>query len=228
MTAFRAQTKPQIGDDKRMITTGGIYGIKNYEDENFYYIGKTKNNFYIRWGQHITGIQKGLTAKPGLYWYEFEKDNIDKIDFTILYDCRYAPLESDKDLLELENEFIQEYQPKYNIRGRVSEYNEDKRKRILIDFFKDKDGILLDREMKEKYTQELKELGLRNKDSEKRFTFTTVRKYCEEFNICSFIEAKANKKDCQVNSKIEYRKNYLRIKLALAEGKEGAPQNEND
>ena len=158
-----------------MITTGGIYGIKNYGDENFYYIGKTKNNFYIRWAQHITGIQKGLTTKPGLYWYEFEKDNVDKIDFTILYDCRRAPLESDKDLLELENKFIQEYQPKYNIRGRVSEYNEDKRKRILTDFFKDKDGILLDRKMKEKYTQELKELGLRNKDSEKRFTFTTIK-----------------------------------------------------
>ncbi len=71
-----------------MITTGGIYGIKNYGDENFYYIGKTKNNFYIRWGQHITGIQRGLTTKPGLYWYEFEKDNIDKIDFTVtIYDA---------------------------------------------------------------------------------------------------------------------------------------------
>lgn len=211
-----------------MITTGGIYGIKNYGDENFYYIGKTKNSFYIRWAQHITGIQKGLTTKPGLYWYEFEKNNIDKIDFTILYDCRYSPLESDKDLLELENKFIQKYQPKYNIRGRVSEYNEDKRKRILTDFFKDKDGILLNREMKEKYTQELKERGLSDKANRKGFTFTAVRKYCEELNICSFIKAKANKKDCQANSKIEYRKNYLRIKLVSTEEKEGAPQNEND
>lgn len=220
--------KAGAGDDKRMITTGGIYGIKNYGDENFYYIGKTKNNFYIRWGQHITGIQKGLTTKPGLYWYEFEKDNIDKIDFTILYDCRRAPLENDKDLLELENEFIQKYQPKYNIRGRVKEYNEDKRKRILTDFFKDKDGLLLNREMKERYTQELKERGLSDKANRKGFTFTTVKKYCEELNICSFIEAKANKKDCQTNSKIEYRKNYLRIKLTPTKEKEGGPQNEND
>ena len=51
--------------------------------------------------------------------FEFKKENIDRIDFTILYDCRRAPLENDKDLLELENKFIQEYQPKYNIRGRV-------------------------------------------------------------------------------------------------------------
>ena len=211
-----------------MIATGGIYGIKNYGDENFYYIGKTKNNFYIRWGQHITGIQKGLTTKPGLYWYKFEKDNVDKIDFIILYDCRYSPLESDKDLLGLENKFIQEYQPKYNIRGRVSEYNEDKRKKILTDFFKDKDGTLLNKEMKEKYTQELKERGLSDKANRKGFTFTAVRKYCEELNICSFIKAKANKKDCQANSKIEYRKNYLRIKLTHTKEKEGGPQNENN
>ena len=211
-----------------MITTGGIYGIKNYGDENFYYIGKTKNNFYARWGQHIAGIQKGLTTKPGLYWYEFEKDNIDRIDFIILYDCRRSPLENDKDLLELENKFIQEYQPKYNIRGRVKEYNEDKRKRILTDFFKDKDGLLLNREMKERYTQELKELGLRNKDSEKRFTFTTVKKYCEELNVCSFVEAKANRKDCKLNPEIQYRKNYLRVELVPTKEKEGGPQNENN
>ena len=42
------------------------------------------------------------------------------------------------------------------------------------------------------------------------------------------LEAKANKKDCQANSKIEYRKNYLRVKLIPAEEKEGVPQNENN
>lgn len=213
---------------EKMITTGGIYGIKNYGDDNFYYIGKTKNNFYVRWGQHITGIQKELTTKPGLYWYEFEKDNIDKIDFTILYDCRRAPLENDKVLLELENEFIPKYQPKYNIRGRVKEYNEDKRKRILTDFFKDKDGLLLNREMKEKYAQELKELGLINKKYEKNFTFPTVKKYCEEFNICEFKRFKAGKKDCQNNSELEYGKEYLKIKLVPTKEKEGGPQNENN
>ena len=54
-----------------MITTGGIYGIKNYGDENFYYIGKTKNIFYIRWGQHINGISRGSTELP---WYGAEKE----------------------------------------------------------------------------------------------------------------------------------------------------------
>ena len=217
--------KAGAGDDKRMITTGGVYGIKNYGDENFYYIGKTKNNFYVRWGQHITGISRGSTELP---WYDTEKENIDKIDFTILYDCRRAPLESEKDLLELENEFISKYQPKYNIKKKIKKKNEDKRKRILTDFFKDKNGVLLNREMKERYTQELKELGLINKDSEKRFTFTTVKKYCEELNVCSFIDVKANKKDCQVNPEIKYRKNYLRIRLVPTKEKEGGPQNENN
>ena len=55
-----------------------------------------------------------------------------------------------------------------------------------------------------------------------------IKKYCEELNICSFIKAKANKKDCQANSKIEYRKNYLRIKLTHTKEKEGGPQNENN
>ena len=193
-----------------MITTGGIYGIKNYGDENFYYIGKTKNNFYARWGQHIAGISRGSTELP---WYSAEKENIDKIDFTILYDCRKTPIESDRDLLNLENAFIQKYQPKYNIRGRVKEYNEDKRKKILTDFFKDKDGILLTNNLREEFCNELKELGLYDKDYRKTFTFDYIIKRCREYGICEFKTAKANKKDCELNNEIEYRKKYLKIKL---------------
>ena len=35
----------------------------------------------------------------------------------------------------------------------------------------------------------------------------------KEFNICSFTEANANKKDCELNTEIQYRKKYLRVKL---------------
>ena len=90
---------------------------------------------------------------------------------------------------------------------------EDRRKDILTEFFKDKDGVLLTARMKEEWLKELKELGLRNKDNETRFTFTTIKKYCEELNICSFTEANANKKDCELNAEIQYRKKYLRVKL---------------
>lgn len=193
-----------------MITTGGIYGIKNYGDENFYYIGKTKNNFYARWGQHIAGISRDSAELP---WYGAEKENVDKIDFTILYDCRKTPIESDKDLLELENKFIQKYQPKYNIRGRVKEYNDDKRKKILIDFFKDKDGILLTNNLREKFCNELKELGFCDKNYRKTFTFDYIIKRCREYEICEFRTASANKKDCKNNPELEYRKKYLRIVL---------------
>ena len=98
----------------------------------------------------------------------------------------------------------------------------------MTDFFKDKDGLLLNREMKERYTQELKELGLSDKAGRKSFTFTAIKKYCEELKVCSFIEANANKKDCKLNAEIQYRKKYLRVKLVPIKEKEGEPQNENN
>ena len=82
--------------------------------------------------------------------------------------------------------------------------------------------------MKERYTQELKELGLSDKAGRKSFTFTAIKKYCEELNVCSFIKAKANKKDCKLNPEIQYRKNYLRVELIPTEEKEGEPQNEDN
>ena len=83
----------------------------------------------------------------------------------------------------------------------------------MIDFFKDKEGILLSKEIKEKYTQELKKLGLINKYYERDFNFATIKKYCEEYEICDFKTANANKKDCKNNPELEYRKKYLRIVL---------------
>ena len=177
-----------------MITTGGIYGIKNYGDDNFYYIGKTKNNFYIRWGQHITGIQKGLTTKPGLYWYEFEKGNIDRIDFTILYDCRRSPLESDKDLLELEKKFIQEYQPKYNISGRSKEYNEEKRERLIRKIVKEFSGKPLRGEIQKDFIQRFIDYNIRDNSRRKVETFTRACNIIREVGI-KIEERQANQKD---------------------------------
>ena len=135
-----------------MITTGGIYGIKNYGDENFYYIGKTKNIFYIRWGQHINGILRNSMELP---WYDIEKENIDKIDFIILYDCRKMPVENDNELLELEKKFIREYQPKYNISGRSKEYNEEKRERLIRKIVKEFSGKPLRGEIQKDFIQRL-------------------------------------------------------------------------
>ena len=177
-----------------MITTGGIYGIKNYGDENFYYIGKTKNNFYIRWGQHITGIQKGLTTKPGLYWYEFEKDNIDKIDFTILYDCRKMPVENDTELLELEKKFIQEYQPKYNISGRSKEYNEEKRERLIRKIVKEFSGKPLRGEIQKDFIQRFIDYNIRDNSRRKVETFTRACNIIRKVGI-KIEERQANQKD---------------------------------
>ena len=55
--------------------------------------------------------------------------------------------------------------------------------------------------------------GLYKHNLSVNFYFTTIKKYCEELNICSFTEANANKKDCELNTEIQYRKKYLRVKL---------------
>ena len=67
--------------------------------------------------------------------------------------------------------------------------------------------------MKEEWKKELKDLRKKNKDNVPCFTLKKKKKYCEELNICSFVEANANKKDCELNAEIQYRKKYLRVKL---------------
>lgn len=174
-----------------MITTGGIYGIKNYGDKNFYYIGKTKNNFYARWGQHVAGISRGSAELP---WYYAEKENIDKVDFTILYDCRETPLENEKDLLELEKKFIQEYQPKYNISGRSKEYNKEKRERLVRKIAEEFSGKPLKGKIQEDFIQRFIEYNLRDESRRRVETFTKACNMIKEAGI-KIKERQANQKD---------------------------------
>lgn len=174
-----------------MITTGGIYGIKNYGDENFYYIGKTKNNFYVRWGQHMTGISRGSIELP---WYGAEKENIDKIDFTILYDCRKMPVENDTELLELEKKFIREYQPKYNISGRSKEHNEEKRERLIRKIVKEFSGKPLKGEIQKDFIQRFIDYNIRDNSRRKVETFTRACNIIREVGI-KIEERQANQKD---------------------------------
>ena len=90
---------------------------------------------------------------------------------------------------------------------------EDRRKDILTEFFKDKDGVLLTEQLKEEWLAELKEMGLSDKADRKGYTFDFIIKYCRENNICEFKKVKANKKDCEKNNNLIYRKTYLKIVL---------------
>lgn len=64
---------------------------------------------------------------------------------------------------------------------------EDKRKDILTEFFKDKDGVLLTEQLKEEWTNEL--------------------------GVCEFKRKVAGKKDCKDNSTLIYKKEYLQINM---------------
>ena len=157
-----------------MITTGGIYGIKNYGDENFYYIGKTKNIFQIRWGQHINGILRNSMELP---WYDIEKENIDKIDFIILYDCRKMPVENDNELLELEKKFIREYQ-----------------ERLIRKIVKEFSGKPLRGEIQKDFIQRFIDYNIRDNNRRKVETFTRACNIIREVGI-KIEERQANQKD---------------------------------
>lgn len=194
-----------------MITAGGIYGIRHFGEEQILYIGKTKNSFYIRWGQHLTSI---LNPKlPQLPWYDVERDNLNNLDFIILHDCRAYPVEDDNALAELEKRYIKEYEPIYNIRGNKEKRIQERQKRILKEFFKDKEGIVFNRYLKEKATKKLKEMGMVNKKYEKDFTFDYVMRACKEHKICNFIRAKVGKKHLFQNPHLSLGENCVIIKL---------------
>lgn len=90
---------------------------------------------------------------------------------------------------------------------------EEEQKAILRDFFKNKNGVLLTSNLREEFCNELKELGLCDKDYRKTFTFDYVMKRCREYEICDFKGTRASKKDCQDNPDLEYRKQYQKITL---------------
>ena len=168
--------------------------------------------------EFLEGYYKGAGGekRKGLaraIWYDEEEKKYkvaeNYIAFLLTKSQTFRALKENKE----NEEWLRANYGQYADRFYLVDAKEDRRKDILTEFFKDKDGILLTARMKEEWLKELKELGLRNKDNETRFTFTTIKKYCEELNICSFTEANANKKDCELNAEIQYRKKYLRVKL---------------
>lgn len=65
--------------------------------------------------------------------------------------------------------------------------------------------------MKEEWTKELCELGLRNKKEKKDFTFQYVMRIAKELKICIFTRTTASKKDHENNPDIQKGKNYYRV-----------------
>lgn len=168
--------------------------------------------------EFLEGYYKGAGGekRKGLaraIWYDEEEKKYkvaeNYIAFLLTKSQTFRALKENKE----NEEWLRANYGQYADRFYLVDSKEDRRKDILTEFFKDKDGVLLTARMKEEWVEELKELGLKSKEGKTRFTFTTVKNYCEELNICSFVEAKANKKDCKLNPEIQYRKNYLRVKL---------------
>ena len=168
--------------------------------------------------EYLEGYYKGAGGekRKGLaraIWYDEEEKKYkvaeNYIAFLLTKSQTFRALKENKE----NEEWLRTNYGQYADRFYLVDAKEDRRKDILTEFFKDKDGVLLTAQMKEEWLKELKDLGLRNKDNETRFTFTAIKKYCEELNICSFIETNANKKDCELNDEIQYRKKYLRVKL---------------
>lgn len=88
---------------------------------------------------------------------------------------------------------------------------EEEQKTILLEFFRDKNGVLLTGNLKEEYCRELKEKGLCNKKYEKDYSFDFVIRKCKEYQICNFKRKKASKKECEKNAALIYRKEYQQI-----------------
>ena len=94
----------------------------------------------------------------------------------------------------------------------IEDLNETKRKRILEEFFKEKDGEIITEEKKQKWVEELKAKELTNDKQKRNFRFDTIIAYCKKYEICEFQRHKANKKDIEKNPELIYRKEYLQIK----------------
>lgn len=144
-----------------------------------------------------------------MVWHGREKYKVAEnyLAYLITKSETYRKIRDNKDNEDAMREYFGQYADKFVL----VDSKEDEKRDILINFFKDKSGILVTDRMKEEWTKELCELGLRNKKEEKDFTFQYVMKIAKDMNICSFIKTKASKKDCVNNSNIEYRKNYYRV-----------------
>lgn len=168
--------------------------------------------------EFLEGYYKGAGGekRKGLaraIWYDEEEKKYkvaeNYIAFLLTKSQTFRALKENKE----NEEWLRANYGQYADRFYLVDAKEDRRKDILTEFFKDKDGVLLTAQLKEEWTSELKELGLSNKKGEKNFTFDYIKKLCKELNICEFKRKVAGKKDCKNNSALIYKKEYLQIKL---------------
>ena len=168
--------------------------------------------------EYLEGYYKGAGGekRKGLaraIWYDEEEKKYkvaeNYIAFLLTKSQTFRALKENKE----NEEWLRANYGQYADRFYLVDAKEDRRKDILTEFFKDKDGVLLTAQMKEEWTSELKELGLSNKKGEKNFTFDYIKKLCKELDICEFKRKVAGKKDCKNNSILIYKKEYLQIKL---------------
>ena len=94
----------------------------------------------------------------------------------------------------------------------VEDLNEVNRKNILADFFKDKIGLIITKEMKEQFVRELKEKGLQDEQYHTDFGFPYIMKVCKDYKICLFTSGKVGKKDYKKNPKLKVGQKCTRIK----------------
>lgn len=166
--------------------------------------------------EFLEGYYKGAGGekRKGLaraIWYDEEEKKYkvaeNYIAFLLTKSQTFRALKENKE----NEEWLRANYGQYADRFYLVDAKEDRRKDILTEFFKDKDGVLLTDSLKKEWLDELKELGLRDRSGKKDYSFDFIIKSCRELNICDFKKTKANKKDCNLNSEIQYRKNYLKI-----------------
>ena len=176
--------------------------------------------------EYLEGYYKGAGGekRKGLaraIWYDEEEKKYkvaeNYIVFLLTKSETFRALRDNKD----NEEWLRANYGQYADRFYLVDAKEDRRKDILTDFFKDKDGVLLTEQLKQEWLEELKELGLSNKKGEKNFTFDFIKKSCEELEICEFKRTKANKKDCDKNNDLTYRKTYLKVVLSKIGANQG-------
>lgn len=168
--------------------------------------------------EYLEGYYKGAGGekRKGLaraIWYDEEEKKYkvaeNYIAFLLTKSQTFRALKENKE----NEEWLRANYGQYADRFYLVDAKEDRRKDILTEFFKDKDGVLLTERLKEEWLAELKEMGLSDKADRKGYTFDFIIKYCRENNICEFKKVKANKKDCEKNNNLIYRKTYLKIIL---------------
>lgn len=164
--------------------------------------------------EYLKGYYEGSGGKgfAKCIWFD-ENDGLYKvaenyITYLLVKNTKYLEIKENKNNAEGLKEIFGQFADNFYLLNSV----EDRKKDILVNFFKNKMNVLLTASLKEKWLQELKELGLSRENYKKDFTFTSVINWCKEYEICSFKEKQsANKKDCKLNPEIQYRKKYTRI-----------------